>query len=355
MLSFIRELSVWDRLPAERRPVVLYGMGDGALKVLDACGKKGIRVAGIFASDGHVRGNEFAGFRVKRLSELEAELGDFIILLCFAAFREELLAQLEEVGRRHELLAPDVPVFGEELFDQAYLDAHSGELEAVYGMLADEQSRRVFRCVLNFKLSGKPCYLREAETPKEEVYSGILRLSRDEDYYDLGGYDGDTVREFLDQTGGAFRSVTVLEPDEKNFRKLERAAASFPAGNIRLVRAASWSRDGELSFCGKAGRSSFLSPAGGQTVPVRSVDSLSAGERVSFLKMDVEGAEAQTLLGAAETIRRWAPKLAVSAYHRSEDLFRLPLLIRSLRPDYRLFLRHQPYIPAWETNLYAVL
>lgn len=355
MLSFIRELSVWDRLPAERRPVVLYGMGDGALKVLDACGKKGIRVAGIFASDGHVRGNEFAGFRVKRLSELEAELGDFIILLCFAAFREELLAQLEEVGRRHELLAPDVPVFGEELFDQAYLDAHSGELETVYHLLADEQSRRVFRHVLNFKISGKPSYLREAETPKSEVYEGILRLSGDEDYYDLGGYDGDTVQEFLSETCGKFRSITVLEPDEKNFRKLERAAASFPDGNIRLVQAASWVKDGSLPFCGKAGRSSFLGEGGKTLAPVRSVDSLADGNRVSFLKMDVEGAEAETLLGAAETIRRYRPKLAVSAYHRNEDLFRLPLLIHELCPEYRLFFRHQPYIPAWETNLYAVL
>ena len=355
MLSFIEEPSVWDRLPGETRPVVLYGMGDGALKILDACRQKGIRVQGIFASDNHARGNEFAGFQVKKLADVEAEFGDFIILLCFAAFREDLLEQLYQIGQRHELLAPDVPVFGEGLFDQAYLDAHSGELETVYHLLADEQSRRVFRHVLNFKISGKPSYLREAETPKSEVYEGILRLSGDEDYYDLGGYDGDTVQEFLSETCGKFRSITVLEPDEKNFRKLERAAASFPDGNIRLVQAASWVKDGSLPFCGKAGRSSFLGEGGKTLAPVRSVDSLADGNRVSFLKMDVEGAEAETLLGAAETIRRYRPKLAVSAYHRNEDLFRLPLLIHELCPEYRLFFRHQPYIPAWETNLYAVL
>lgn len=355
MLSFIQEPSIWDRLQGETRPIVLYGMGDGALKILDACRQKGIQVQGIFASDNHARGNEFAGFRVKRLADMEAELGDFVILLCFAAFREDLLQQLYRVGEKHELLAPDVPVFGEGLFDQEYLDAHSGELEEVYQMLADEQSRRVFRCVLNFKLSGKPSYLREAETPKEEVYEGILRLTGDEDYYDLGGYDGDTVQEFLFQTGGQFRSITVLEPDEKNFRKLKQAATSFPAGKIRLEQAASWKCDGSLPFCGKAGRSSYLGEAGKTLVPVRSVDSLAKGERVSFLKMDVEGAEAETLMGAAATIRQYMPKLAVSAYHRNEDLFRLPLLIHELCPKYRLYLRHQPYIPAWETNLYAVL
>ena len=73
-----------------------------------------------------------------------------------------------------------------------------------------------------------------------------------------------------------------------------------------------------------------------------------------MIKMDVEGAERETLLGCRQMIARCQPALIVSCYHRNEDLFDLPLLVKKLYPGYRLFLRHHPYLPAWETNLYAV-
>ncbi|MBQ3179952.1 MAG: FkbM family methyltransferase, partial [Firmicutes bacterium] len=74
----------------------------------------------------------------------------------------------------------------------------------------------------------------------------------------------------------------------------------------------------------------------------------------TLMKFDVEGAEEAALLGAQKLLAEFKPRLQVAAYHRSEDIFRLPLLIRRLNPDYRLYLRHHPHIPAWETNIYAV-
>lgn len=352
MLSFVRERCIWETLQEERRPVVLYGMGDGALKVLAACRLYGIPVRGIFVSDDRLRRRDFAGFPLKTLAELESELGEMVVLLCFAAFRPELIAQILRVGERHRLLVPDLPVFGDGLFDTAFLEAHAAEFDEAYRLLADEQSRAVFRAVVNFKLSGEPSYLAPVETPREEMYR-LLRIGPDEDYVDLGGYDGDTAEEFLGFTGGRYSSMTILEPDEKNFRKLERRAAAFPPGDVRLIQAACWQEDGTLSFQSLAGRNSFLDAGGRTEVAARSVDSLSAGRRVSFLKMDVEGVEREALLGARETIRRDAPALLAAAYHRREDLFALPLLVRRLGPDYRIFLRRQTYLPAWETNLCA--
>jgi hypothetical protein len=70
--------------------------------------------------------------------------------------------------------------------------------------------------------------------------------------------------------------------------------------------------------------------------------------------MDVEGAEEEAINGAEFTIKNYHPKLMISLYHRNRDIFYLPLMVRKLNPDYRLYIRHQPYIPAWETNLYAI-
>ena len=89
-------------------------------------------------------------------------------------------------------------------------------------------------------------------------------------------------------------------------------------------------------------------------MPARSVDSLLQGQNVTYLKMDVEGFEREALWGASKTILHYAPKLSVSIYHRNEDIFELPLLVKSLQPNYKLYIRHRLYIPAWDTNLYAI-
>jgi len=70
--------------------------------------------------------------------------------------------------------------------------------------------------------------------------------------------------------------------------------------------------------------------------------------------MDVEGQEAATLRGAEQTIRRYRPKLLAAAYHRNEDLFAIPEQVLSYNPDYRLYMRHFPQLPAWDVNYYFV-
>lgn len=62
--------------------------------------------------------------------------------------------------------------------------------------------------------------------------------------------------------------------------------------------------------------------------------------RVDYIKLDIEGAELDMLHGAAKTITRYKPKMAISAYHRSEDLWTLANYVKSLRSDYEFKFRH---------------
>jgi len=61
-------------------------------------------------------------------------------------------------------------------------------------------------------------------------------------------------------------------------------------------------------------------------------------ERIDFIKMDTEGYEENILLGAKETIKRWKPILSFSAYHKPTDKERLPKIVKSIRPDYKITL-----------------
>ena len=84
-----QEPFLWDYLPRVEKPIVLYGMGNGADAILDRCAALGIPVAGVFASDEFVRGQEFRGYKVKTYKEMKAELGSFVILIAFASERPE--------------------------------------------------------------------------------------------------------------------------------------------------------------------------------------------------------------------------------------------------------------------------
>lgn len=344
---------LWERLRRETRPVVLYGMGDGAEKIYRQCQRYGIAVSDIFASDEYVRGHSFLGFRVLRYAEICEKYEDCVILLCFAAFRPELLERLHRIAERYTLLAPDVPLFGDELADENFLQRHAEPLREAYALLADALSRRVFENVLRFKLSGNIEHLRACETERAEVFENIFRFSARERYLDLGAYTGDTVLEFIERTGGRFARITALEPDPKSYKKLAALCETLQDGRINCYNAGAWDKTGTQTFTGHGGRGSHIDTQG-YSVPVYAVDDLLQGAPVTYIKMDVEGAEAAALRGMAQTLRQYAPAMAVSAYHRTADFFQLPLLVHRLQPNYRLFLRHHPYIPAWETNLYAV-
>lgn len=348
------EQSVWTWLRTRTCPIVLYGMGDGADKILDRFAALGIPAAGVFASDGFVRGQSFRGFRVKRLAELVAELGDeLVVVIAFASQRPEVLELMYALDARFEVVAPDVPVVPGPVFDEAFARAHQAALAQAYALLADERSRQVFLDTVRFKLSGKLRYLRASETDKDEAFRAVLRPTGQEHFADLGAYDGDTIRGLLAHTGGQFASITALEPDRRSFRKLSNYAAQHLSGEVRLVQAGAWSEDTVLCFSDQAGRQSRVAAQGRETA-MRALDSVLGGAPCTYLKLDVEGAEREALAGAAQTIRRCRPKLDIAAYHRSADFFELPLLVHALDPAYRLYLRHHPYVPAWDTILYAI-
>jgi len=346
MLDFIEnEISVWDRLTEAAIPIMLYGMGDGAEKIMKELAKRDLCVSEIFASDEFVRGHSWNGYKVRKFSEICDMYKEFIILVAFGVHDEPTLNRLYDMSRNYELYAPDVPVVGEGAFDKVYFNEHREKFEKAYGLLADEQSKKVFECSLKYKISGKIEYLKQMESEPDEVYNNLLQLGKNEVYADLGAYDGDTIREFLNYA--AADRIIALEPDKKNFKKLLQKTEGIEAYN-----AGAWSRDCQMPFATRGGRTSKV--GGESLIQMRSLDSVLSGDKVTYIKLDVEGAEFEALNGAKHSICTHKPKLFCAVYHRNEDLFRLPLLIAELNSNYKLYLRHYPYIPAWETNIVAI-
>ena len=350
--AFIEYLpSYIDLLQSADLPIFIYGMGDGCLKVLKIFEEYNIPCGGIFASDEFVRDKVFCGHRIHKLSEIEAAVEEFIVVLAFGAGYPELMERLESIASRHRLIVPDMPVFGEGLFTKAYALEHFEELEKVYSLLADDKSRQVFRDVVEFKITGDIACLKRCETPAEEAYAEILKPTAGEIAVDLGAYTGDTIRELLSHTDGRYSHIYAVEPNKRNFRKLSEYAAGMES--VTLIHAAAWSCDTTLYFSKSGGRMPHPTSDGIETLAV-SVDNVLNGAPCTYIKMDVEGSEREAIAGAAATVSRCGPKLNIALYHRVGDIFELPLLIHDISGEYRLYMRHHPYYPAWDTNLYAI-
>ena len=328
---------IWHFLKKQKH-IVLYGMGNGAEIMVKYLAGYGIEVSGFFASDGFVRGQSFLGKRVLTFSEAKEAFPDMTVLVSFGTNRQEVIDNILSLDA--PVFAPEVPVAGEKLFNYEFYNEHSEEIKEVRKMLADAQSKHTFDELIEYKLSGRIEHLLNCETSENEMYS-CLNL-KNETYLDLGAYNGDTVLEFI-KFDRVYKSITAVEPDKKNFKKLKKNTEGL---NIECINAAVCNYAGETEFSCLGGRNSRI--GAGEKVKAITVDSLQ--KAFSYIKFDVEGQEAKAIEGARTLISEKKPKMLVSAYHRSEDIFFLPLLVKKINSSYKVFLYKQKYIPAWDTN-----
>ncbi len=341
-------MELWQRLINTKKPIVLYGMGNGADRILDILNEMGVEVQGVFASDGFVRHQNFRGFTVCSYQELRQQFGEMMVLVAFGTQRPEVLENIKKIASEQELYVPDIPVAGDTLFDEKLIKERLPLFKKVFEMLSDDFSKSVFENVIKGKLTGEPRYLYAAESDPEEAWS-LLKLRSDEIYLDLGAYTGDTALEFISKVSD-YERIIAVEPDRKNYKKCVENLRDYP--RIEIYHGCIDEKQGEQRFLMDGGRKSAVLSEGGVAVPSYTVDEILSGHRVSYIKMDVEGMERKAILGAKKSIARYRPKMLISAYHRSEDLYDLPLLVDSIAAGGKLYIRHFPYLPAWDTNFY---
>lgn len=349
------EKDMWDELAEQKIPIVIYGMGNGADKLIARFEKLNIDFRDIFASDGFVRGHSFHGIRVKSFAEIKDTYSEFIIALSFGSNRPEVIEMLKEIDSEYNMVVPDMPVAGDDYFDKQFYNKNYSYILEAYNALEDDLSRHIFASCIWYKLTGRISYLLDACCTTDDIYS--LMGEEPEVIVDAGAYNGDTLREAI----GYFKNLKLahaLEPDKRNFKKLARFRDEYN-GPVEIIahNVAAWDRDAEGVFSGSGNRNSSISATSSyekrEEVTVLSrIDTL-ISDKVDYVKYDVEGAEKEALFGTEKLIRRDHPMLLVSLYHRSEDIFSIINYLKDEYPFYRFFLRRTPSIPAWEIALIA--
>jgi len=272
------------------------------------------------------------------------------------------MAQLRQLGC--QTVVPFVPLYWKynEVFLPHYtLDSphrvhtESDRVRSAFKLMSDDESRREYLAQIRFRLLGHFDCLPEPISGPMYFRSDLFTLGNEETLVDCGGFDGDSLCLFLDSTGSVFKRAIVFEPDPTNFVKLEILVNNLPPDvrqRIVLHRAATGEINEHVMMEVGSGPSSQVGK-GDQEVESFALDSLLRDVPVTFIKMDIEGSELSTLAGAQTLIRKNSPILAISAYHRQNDLWNIPLLIQGFNPDYSLHLRPH-MIEGWDLVCYAV-
>lgn len=231
-----------------------------------------------------------------------------------------------------------------------YFEINIENYKNAYKLMEDELSRRVYleRMKKVFLLSD----ISEIVSPEaEEYFDEKIILTDDEMYIDCGGFDGDSSRRFLEQCGGKYRDIIIFEPERCKKPAIEE---NMGANRYELYQLGVWSKNTKLYFNAMQTGSSHISEEKSEyMIETVALDEIVYDRRPTYIKMDIEGAEQEALKGCRKIIQTYRPKLAVCIYHKPDDLFVIPAMIKEMNPEYKLYVRQ--YANAWfDTVLYAI-
>lgn len=342
---------LWQYLKTTQKPIVLYGTGDGADKILNVMEQKGIKTSGVFASDGFVRKRVFRDMPVLSYKEAVKTYGDMIILIAFGSSLPDVIENFIKLSVLHETYVPDVPVAGGELFDIDFYNKNLSKINEARSLLCDEKSVELYDNMIMAKLTGKIEYLLNGCESDDEILS-FLGAESFRVTIDLGAYNGDTALKLVEFCP-KLETVIALEPDERNFKKL--CINTVPTKKVEPHFGAAWDKDEILTFT-KGGGRGIHRKSGGKTIEVAGIrpEDLLDGRKVDYIKFDVEGAERQAIDGCKNAIAAYRPALRVALYHKSADIFEIPLLIQEICPDYKMYIKRTMSFPAWDIDLIAL-
>lgn len=213
------------------------------------------------------------------------------------------------------------------------------DIEWLLNRVEDDESRKIVKAIVDKRRKGFFDYTDLQGKGSEYFIDDFFEKEDEEVFIDGGGYDGDTIEEFVEWTKNKYKKIYSFEPQKDKAEMIRNKLWRY-GGKVELYEKGLYDSATELSFCNGSqilsGKIEEGADARIQTIDIDSV----INEKVTFIKMDIEGAELKALQGAAQTIRRDKPKLAICIYHKPEDMWEIPRFIDSLVPEYQFYIRH---------------
>lgn len=296
-----------------------------------------------------------------------AETDDELVVYGTTWANMELFKAVKELGCRIDFVceakSPDWLRLGEDpaqydwmgvpIITEKELFRHHKNAQIITGFIASSDAKDY---LMEKGIPSDHIWVRHTQWEPQYLAPDIVHPHEHEVYIDGGVLDLQNTAEFIDWCHGEYSAVYAFEPDLRSYQtclnRIETDPA-FDSSRVHLLHAALWREDTTLNFEDGHGGGSNINSGGNSAVQGRSIDSVLQGAPVTFIKLDIEGAEMDALIGARESIQRWKPRLAICIYHKPNDPIDIPLYIHELVPEYKMYIRHYSTCSA-ETVLYCI-
>lgn len=341
------------------RPVAIFGAG----RMGEAFAKKihliGIKANYFIDNDKNLQGRSIGTIPIISLEEARLRIINQPILVASLLHETDICTDLLDYGFPMifplvylNFLYPKVFYSPEYsgIFVSLFNKENQKKMHEAINVFSDTTSKEIFLRLLMFRLTFEKSYLQQAYCKQSAFTSDkLLNFSNNEIFVDGGAYTGDSIEAFIKAVHGKYKSILSFEPDEINYEHLSMYCKSKHFNRITLIKKGIYVKNGKVFFSvnGRVDArildKTYESIKNNErrSIETTSLDTyFSKREKPTLIKMDIEGAENEALRGASGLIRKHRPKLMISVYHHAEDLWNIPLLIKKLHPDYRLYLRH---------------
>lgn len=207
----------------------------------------------------------------------------------------------------------------------------------IFNNLADLTSKETLNKIINFRISKNLFFMKDfKDLQHRQYFEPFLKLQKTgETFVDVGCYDGFTSIEFIKRCPN-YKSIHIFEPEPNNMKIVKKKLSKY--NNIFYHPYGASNKNQSLKFK-SAGSASIISNQGNISINVKKIDELIKNS-CSFIKMDIEGGEIPAIKGASKIIRRFNPRLAISVYHKVNDLWKIPKEILKINSNYKIYLRH---------------
>lgn len=347
--KFDRQNIVRNRFK-EAKTVCFWGTGEF---FHDCYGHPGFNFDYVCDNDPAKWGKEFRGKKCLSPDELKA-MKDTVVVLVMVGNYIPIQKQLDEMEIEN-YNGDDIfcNVFDKK-YDKKWFEQNLELALQTVELFADEKSKEIYTEVICNRIAPHLAdkIFNQLKTPGEYFQQDVFSLNNDEVMVDAGAFDGDSALNFIKTVNGSFEKIYAFELEKNNYDKMLLKLHDYK-DRIEFIDKGVWSHKACLNF-GGAKYGSHIDSNAEQTANVISIDEVVQGQKVTFIKMDVEGSELEALNGAKNTILTQKPKLAISAYHYLSDLWNVPQKIKEFCPDYQIYLRHHaPTV--WDTDCYAYI
>jgi len=343
-----------------KKPVVLFGAAKMGVIYADLCKKNKIKVLAFCDNDKSKYKSLIKKIEVISSDVLKDKYGKNIQIIITSLYDDEINKQLLKLGFKNiwshtffsTIFAKNFSVIAWTNYINA-INANRINLIECFKMLGDTKSKNVFFNIIKYRLSLNRKYLKLIESDIKNVYfdKDIYELSKKEVFVDAGAFDGDTVKLFVESNNNKFKKIYCFEPDNKSYLDLKKFINKKNDKRIEILKYGLGSKSKIVYFTNDGGLGSKVSNSGNK-INIKDIDSV-LKDKITLIKMDIEGCEQDALLGSKKTIVKHKPKLAICVYHNLADLWEIPLLIKKINPDYKIYLRHYNEF-LFDTICYAI-